>query len=350
MPATQRGHARRLPGGRWQLRYYDEDGRRHSGGVFDTKTAALDHYRDMIEPRLRGEEPKRPLTFDELCERFLARHETIRSARTVATLRERLGRPRADFGSVNLADLERMADVIADWRLGLPDRYRYAVTSAFRQVLAAGVRWSLLGANPAAAAGANPTPPPRAVRAFSREELDALEAELPPAYASLVTLGAAIGARPAELAGLERADVDRGRRLLTVRGTKTRGSVRQVPLSARALAALDRIPARLDSRCLFPASEGGPLNLDNFRRRVWTPAVEASGVRKPARLYDLRSTFASDALAAGVVPFELAKVMGTSTRMLELHYGTLLAGAGDGIAARLDALDAQAEADREARS
>jgi hypothetical protein len=35
--------------------------------------------------------------------------------------------------------------------------------------------------------------------------------------------------------------------------------------------------------------------------------------------------------------------------MIERHYGTLIGGAGQGIAARLDALDAQAEAEEEAR-
>jgi hypothetical protein len=39
---------------------------------------------------------------------------------------------------------------------------------------------------------------------------------------------------------------------------------------------------------------------DNFRRREWAPAIEAPGVRRPARIYDLRSTFASNALAKGV--------------------------------------------------
>jgi integrase len=122
---------------------------------------------------------------------------------------------------------------------------------------------------------------------------------------------------------------------------KTSGARRQVPLSRRALAALDAIPPRLDSPLVFPAPQGGLLNLDNWRRRQWGPAVEASGTRKPARIYDLRSTFASDALAAGVSVFELARIMGTSVRMIERHYGALLDGAGAGIASRLDALDAE---------
>jgi integrase len=85
------------------------------------------------------------------------------------------------------------------------------------------------------------------------------------------------------------------------------------------------------------------FDLANFRRREWAPAVEASGVQRPARLYDLRSTFASNALAAGVSVFELARIMGTSVAMIERSYGTLIEGAGADIARRL----AVFEADRE---
>jgi hypothetical protein len=67
----------------------------------------------------------------------------------------------------------------------------------------------------------------------------------------------------------------------------------------------------------------------------------ASGVPTPARIYDLRSTFASDALAAGVGIHALARVTGKSTTRIERHYGTLLDGAMESIAGRLDALDAE---------
>jgi hypothetical protein len=48
-----------------------------------------------------------------------------------------------------------------------------------------------------------------------------------------------------------------------------------------------------------------------------------------------------NALAAGIDPFELAKVMGTSIEMIERHYGTLIGGAMAGIASRLATFEAE---------
>jgi hypothetical protein len=53
--------------------------------------------------------------------------------------------------------------------------------------------------------------------------------------------------------------------------------------------------------------------------------------------YALRHTFASNALAAGVVTFELSRYIGTSVEMLERTYGHLVEGHDDAFRARMDA-------------
>jgi integrase len=352
MPPVQRGQAYRLGAGRWGLRYYDADGERRRKSPFPTKSAAIAFYRDVIEPQLRGEPTAMPeLTLAELVALYLERHAATVRPRTIVTLRERLVHATRAFGDVPLADLERMAGDIASWQARLPERSRYGVVQALRQALGAAVRWGYMSSNPALRAGRNRQPAPRTVRVFTRAELDALTAELHPAYAPLPAFAAATGLRPEEWQALERRDIDRRARVLNVLRTvsdgdvvelgKTSGARRQVPLSLRALAALDASPPRLDTPLVFPAPNGGVLNLDNWRRRQWAPAVEAAGIARPARAYDMRSTFASDALAAGVSVFGLARIMGTSVRMIERHYGALLDGAGAGIARQFDALDAE---------
>jgi len=64
--------------------------------------------------------------------------------------------------------------------------------------------------------------------------------------------------------------------------------------------------------------------------------VEAAGIAKPARLYDLRSTFVSNALARGLTVFETARIAGTSVAMVEAHYGKLLGTAHESLLERLE--------------
>ena len=53
--------------------------------------------------------------------------------------------------------------------------------------------------------------------------------------------------------------------------------------------------------------------------------------------YTLRHTFATEALAAAVSTFELARLMGTSVAMIDRTYGHLARDSEDSIRARLDA-------------
>jgi hypothetical protein len=44
----------------------------------------------------------------------------------------------------------------------------------------------------------------------------------------------------------------------------------------------------------------------DVRRREWGPALETAGITTPARIYDLRATLASNALAAWITVYEFA--------------------------------------------
>ena len=60
------------------------------------------------------------------------------------------------------------------------------------------------------------------------------------------------------------------------------------------------------------------------------------------RIYDLRHTFATFALRAGISTFELSRFMGTSLLMIDRHYGHL---ARDGREHALRLLDTSNELD-----
>jgi integrase len=103
------------------------------------------------------------------------------------------------------------------------------------------------------------------------------------------------------------------------------------------VSALEQLPYR--KGILFPAPEGGRVDINNWRNRSWTPSLQAAGVEH-RRIYDLRHTYATWSLAAGVDIFTLARRMGTSVKMIDRTYGHLVAGADAYERELLDAFDA----------
>ena len=84
------------------------------------------------------------------------------------------------------------------------------------------------------------------------------------------------------------------------------------------VAALEQLPRR--DGILFAASEGGRIEINNFRSRDRAPALQAAGIEH-RRIYDMRHTFATWSLAAGMGIFTLARRMGTSVKMIDAAYG-----------------------------
>ena len=70
----------------------------------------------------------------------------------------------------------------------------------------------------------------------------------------------------------------------------------------------------------------------------WVPAVRAAGLPH-RRIYDLRHTYATRSLAAGVDLFTLSRRMGTSLAMIDATYGHLAPDADERERALLDRFD-----------
>jgi integrase len=183
----------------------------------------------------------------------------------------------------------------------------------------------------------------------SWDELQAFAATLGPRHGTLVIFAAATGLRPGEWLALEHRDRDRAGHVLYVRRVyrngrvktpKTQASLRAVPLQTFALAALDELASDSGSPLVFPTPSGGYFDLHNFRNRHWRPAQRAAGIEPLRRIYDLRHSFATFALRAGVSTFDLSRYMGTSLAMIDRHYGHL---ARDGREHAIRLLDTFAE-------
>jgi integrase len=320
------------PGGQrlWAYRYrLDGRGSRRiqCGGY-----ASADDAREALERALTAAQRRKGrvrVTLGDLAEEYLAQHDG--EPETTAKLRWLLTKSTAAFGSMPLTELD--AREIAAWRMTLPTGHRFEATQALRQTLARAVEWGLLDANPAKTGVDNPQPPLREMRPFeSAGQLEALAAELGPRYGPMVLFAAATGLRPGEWIALEHRDIDLNHRLVHVqrafrvnrlKPTKT-NTARAVPLQRSALGALDKLPSPPSATSLlFPAPEGGYLDLHNWRPRHWCPAQRAAGITPTRRLYDLRHTFATVALRAGLGTYELSRYMGTSLINIDRTYGHL---------------------------
>ena len=64
---------------------------------------------------------------------------------------------------------------------------------------------------------------------------------------------------------------------------------------------------------------------------------DCRGQANAHRIYDLRHTFASWALAAHISMFEVARFMGTSIKIIDRHYGHLVRDSEDTVRAKRDA-------------
>jgi integrase len=313
------------------------------GGFASERDAAAALEREL--ERVRRERISRSLTLSELIDTYLAQHDVQRV--TIAKLRWLLSKAIAAFGDCRLGDLT--SQEIAAWRMTLAPGHRFEATQALRQVLHRAVAWGMIDRNPAKVGVDNPTPRRKEQRPFeSWAQLEALAEAIGARCGPMILFAAATGLRPAEWIALEKRDIDSEGRVVYVRRSFTKGelkrpkteaSLRAVPLQTRALEALQQLSDRRDSSLLFPGERGGYLDIHHFRPAHWRPAQLAVGIDPLRRIYDLRHTFATFALRAGISTFDLSRYMGASLTMIDRHYGHLARDGREHAIQLLDALD-----------
>jgi integrase len=327
----------------WAYRYRDAgrgSTRRQVGG-FTRRTEAQSALRKVLD-RIGPGGGAATMTLNDLVSEYLCVHQA--APVTLAKLRWLLGKATATIGDTRLAELSPRQ--VYAWRLTIPEGHRFEATQALRQVLNRAVDWGLIESNPAKRGIRNSQRRPREKRPFdSWAQVEALASRLGPIHGPMIVFGVATGLRPAELFALEQHDVDRELGVVYVRRayangqlkpTKTRLSNRAVPLQAKAVEALDRLPPS-DNPILFPNARGGRIDFRVFGRRHWKSAQQAAGIEPHRDLYDMRHTYATFALRA-VPVFAVSRFIGSSIAMIDRHYGHLANDSRQHAVALLDAL------------
>jgi hypothetical protein len=176
---------------------------------------------------------------------------------------------------------------------------------------------------------------------FSRDEAEAIIADMlahyPGQVHNLVEWWFFSGPRTSEAFGLQWPKVDLRSAYFTVdeavvrgerKGTKT-STVRDVTLNSRALAALQRQKAHtlLAGTDVWQDPRYGVAWVDEraFRRSFWIPCLKRLGIRY-RRPYNMRHTYATMMLMAGLTPAYCARQLGHSVEMFLRTYSRWLDG------------------------
>ncbi|HEY6887421.1 MAG TPA: site-specific integrase [Solirubrobacter sp.] len=337
MSRARTGEIKRTPNG-WAIRYRDgRDVRRQRGG-FRTKAEAKLALDDALRKARLGPLYRPETTLQQLVDTFLEQYQGAPASKD--WLKYHLSKATAELGGEPIGTLDALT--VSRWRAKLPEKLRHGSHRALRQVLAAAVRWQWIDRNVAKDVK-NPGHEKSEFTPFDTwDDVELVADELGP-FGPLVIFSVGTGVRPEEAFGADWTDVDLNAGVLGVHRAfakgrlktynKTDRSRRRIPLRAKVVVALEQLPHR--SGVLFPNSTGGRIDINNWRGREWTPALQAAGVEH-RRIYQ-RHTFATWSLAAGMSIFTLSRRMGTSVQMIDRTYGHLAHDADDYDRSLLDA-------------
>lgn len=241
-------------------------------------------------------------------------------------------------------------------------RYTHAV---LRSALQQAVKWRLLTYNPADAVEL-PRQSRKEINVLSTEQTRALlRAANKDRIGALFALAVTAGLRPSEYLALKWTDLDMKagtisvtRSLEWLQGggwqfaeTKRSRSRRTVKLQKHVLRTLNKNKTAqeaarkeangrwTDNGLIFTTRTGGPLDERNVAQQDFVRVLTAAKLSTEFRLYDLRHTAATLALAANVPPKVVSEMLGHASAAFTLDvYSHVLPHMQDSAAAKVEAL------------
>lgn len=156
---------------------------------------------------------------------------------------------------------------------------------------------------------------------LSREQRAELLAACSPGLRELVQGLMLTALRPGELAAANARDLDKKHGTLQIRKSKT--ETRIVPLSTAAMKFfIDLTRERIGAHALVADDFGARWDKDKWKK-PFKAASKAAGLPADAVAYSLRHAAISELLVGGMDMHAVAKIAGTSTDMIDKHYGHL---------------------------
>jgi integrase len=335
----------------YEARWYDSNGRRHSEN-FDTPAEADAARQEKVRERRRGGSGD-PTGGNLPLAAWWSRWERTRQVSDSTRARdESIWQCHIEpvFGHVALAKV-RPSDISA-WKVDMSNDLAAATVTrclvVLKKMLADAVAEGLIAASPAA--GVKPLRPDQIERRFlTLDELKRLEAATNRHWQLVVPFAITTGLRIGELAALRVADLRLAAREVVVRATavgvpkrvsgagerrqlhlpKTVAGERVIPTITDELA--ERLAQHIAERglgldaLLFTGKQGGPMMPDNWRNRVWKPAVTRAQVADPQPTpHALRHTAVALWIGAGADKLTVARWAGhTDSSFTERIYGHL---------------------------
>lgn len=319
-PKRIKGVRERVKGsGVWWIRYRDEYGREHQERIGPQGVAEkvlAKRQTEIAERRFFPEAIRRVATLDEYAERYLETQTRAASYKDLARYGRHWCEALGDrqLREINADDVRRYA---ARRSVGISVQTLKHEVDWLRGLFRAAIKDGLVRENPVQL---KLRPQNERTRWLTDKEERALMRELAEKWHPHVVFALHTGLRQDEQFSLKWTDVDTDAQTVRIPKSKS-GKPRFVPLNQTALGVLRSLPRRLRNPYVFaPPFAKGKLNARNFTQRVFRPAAKRAGFGNDVKWHDLRHTFASRMVMAGVGLKALADILGhSSTKMTERY-------------------------------